>query len=83
MQNQLIPTEELEMLVSEMNDRLDALEIKVAEVTKRERIILLNDKQKEIEHIQKQFDQINEAANRNRSITTIQPALVIHPKYSV
>jgi len=83
MQNQLIPTEELELLVSEMNDRLDALEIKVAEVTKREHIILLNEKQKEIEHIQKQYDQINEAVNRNRSITTIQPTLVIHPKYSV
>ena len=83
MQNQLIPTEELEMLVNEMNDRLDALEIKVAEVTKREHIILLNEKQKEIEHIQKQYNQINEAVNRNRSITAIQPTLVIHPKYSV
>ena len=55
MRNQLIPTEELEMLVSEMNDRLDALEIRVAEVIKRERIILLNEKQKEIENVQKQI----------------------------
>ena len=83
MRNQLIPTEELGMLVGEMNDRLDALEIKVAEVIKRERIILLNEKQKEIDNIQKQYNRINEAVNRHRDKTTKQPALVIHPKYSV
>lgn len=83
MQNQLIPTEELEMLVSEMNDRLDALEIKVAEGIQRERIKLLNEKQKEIENVQKQYNRINEAVNRNRTITAKQPTLVIQPKYSV
>lgn len=83
MQNQLIPTEELEMLVSEMNERLDALEIKVAEAIKKEHTKLVNEKQKEIESVQKQSNRINEALNRNRSITAKQPALVIQPKYSV
>ena len=81
--NQLIPTEELEMLVNEMNDRLDALEIKVAEVIKKEQTILLNEKQREIEKVQKQYNRINQAVNRHRDITAKQPALVIHPKYSV
>lgn len=83
MQNQLIPTEELEMLVSEMNERLDALEIKVAEAIKREHTKLVNEKQKEIESVQKQSNRINEVLNRNRSITAKQPDLVIQPKYSV
>ena len=81
--NQLIPTEELEMLVNEMNDRLDALEIKVAEVIKKEQTILLNEKQREIEKVQKQYNRINQAVNRHRDITAKQPTLVIRPKYSV
>lgn len=83
MQNQLIPTEELELLVSEMNNRLDALEMQVTEVIEKERVILMNEKEKEIEKVQNQCNKINEMVNRHRSQKTKQPALIIHPKYSV
>ena len=80
MQNQLIPTEELELLVSEMNNRLDALEMQVTEVIEKERVILMNEKEKEIEKVQNQCNKINEMVNRHRSQKTKQPARIIHPK---
>lgn len=83
MQNQLIPTEELEMLISEMNECLDALEMQVSNVVERERSILVNEKMQQIENVQKQCNQINDTMKSQLSMKMKQPALIIHPKYSV
>ena len=83
MQNQLIPTEELEMLISEMNERLDALEVQVSNIAERERSGFVNEKMQQIENVQNQINQLNDNINRQRSVKTKQPAIIIHPKYSV
>jgi len=83
MRNQMIPTEELEALVCELNHQLDALELKLSATIRREQSILINGKKKELDRVQEQSNELSETLYRYRNTAVKQPSFIIQPEYSV